>query len=257
MKKITLTTAALLISTTVLGALPAFAVEIPATTNAKVSFKADDQGDGSSTDPTDPEGGGITPDPGEGTSTKGPLRFDFVPNLSFGEQKISGGDKTYHPLMVKATTIATGEKPAAPKYVPHYVQVTDNRGTNEGWNVTVSRTDFKTPDETDEVLGATLTLANGNIKGNLDADASLVPTIPTKDGKAEVITISDTASNVMTAAANKGMGSWVTSYGSEAGTSATDVNTNITLAVPAKSKKYAKAYTSTITWTLASTPTSK
>ncbi|MEI5995562.1 WxL domain-containing protein [Candidatus Enterococcus mansonii] len=248
MKKITLTTAALLVSTAVLGATQAFAADPTTDTNATVSFKADDLGDGSSTDPTDPEGGGIVPGPGEGSSTTGPLRFDFVPNFSFGEQKISGGDKSYHPLMVSTFKVVDGVQTTDKKYVPHYVQVTDNRGTNEGWSVTASRTDFKTPDEGDEILGATLTLTNGVVKGNKDADLTLIPAIP------QSVEISNTPSNVMTAAKDKGMGSWVTSFGSEAGTEATDVNPNVTLAVAAKSKKYAKAYSSTITWTISAAP---
>ncbi|MFH4233977.1 WxL domain-containing protein, partial [Acinetobacter baumannii] len=55
--------------------------------------------------------------------------------------------------------------------VPNYVQVTDNRGTNAGWKLTVTQNEqFKTTSN-QELTGAALTLKNGILNSASGSDA--------------------------------------------------------------------------------------
>lgn len=265
MKKITKITSALLLSAFTLGATsPVFADQVAAlTTDATVKFKAESQdadNGGETVDPTNPGGNGIKPDTGEGsTGTKGPLRVDFALNFKFGTVTISGNAADYHPLYLKANVLDENGKvtdPLQSKYVPHYVQVTDNRGTNEGWQLTVSATPFKgTKVDTKADLKATLMLGTSEF-------SSPVKPVDGKDFKPEKlntnIKLTSEPQTLIEAKENQGMGSWATVFSNNkiADISNLDTNPNITLSVPADSKKDPnEEYKSTITWTLSSTPT--
>ncbi|MGX7417565.1 WxL domain-containing protein [Carnobacterium gallinarum] len=79
-----------------------------------------------------PEGGG---------SSTGPLRLESVPDIKFGTIKFKTG-KTTHPALLEEYT-----KPAEPtvkRAIPHFVQVTDERGLVDGtWKLNVTSTTFK------------------------------------------------------------------------------------------------------------------
>ncbi|WP_375179750.1 WxL domain-containing protein [Enterococcus rotai] len=266
MKKTTKIASALLISTFVLGAAsPVFADQVAAPiTDATVKFKAeaaDADSGGNTMDPTNPDGNGVKPDTGTGSvGTKGPLRVDFAPNFNFSEVTMSGNAKDYHPLYPKVSVLdATGKvtDPLIEKRVPHYVQVTDNRGTNEGWELTVSATAFRGTKNQEADLKATLTLGYAEL-------ASAVKPIEGNDFKptlfSKATVLSDTPEKIMEAKADKGMGSWSAVFSKDKetdfGFGALDINPNITLSVPADSKKDPnEEYKSTITWTLSTTPT--
>ncbi|EOH99077.1 hypothetical protein UAW_01034 [Enterococcus haemoperoxidus ATCC BAA-382] len=264
MKKTTITSA-LLISTFILGAAsPAFADQVAApTTDATVKFQSESEdasNEGNTIDPMDPDGNGIKPETGEGSvGTKGPLRVDFAPNFKFGTVMMSGNAAKYHPLYPKVNLLdETGKvtEPVQSKYVPHYVQVTDNRGTNDGWELTVSATPFNgTVVDKNADLKATLTLGHSEF-------SSAVKPVDGKDFKPSTlnteITLTSEAKPFIVAKKDQGMGSWAAVFnnGTPASLTATDRNPNVTLSVPADSKKDAKEeYKSTITWTLSTTPT--
>ncbi|MEI5988688.1 WxL domain-containing protein [Enterococcus crotali] len=265
MKKSTIVSA-LLVSTFMLGATPTtvLADQVAASkTDATVKFQSESteaDGGGTTLDPTNPEGEGIKPDPGEGSeSTKGPLRIDFAPNFKFGTVTMSGNAADYNPLYPKVSLLdKNGEltDPLQEKYVPHYVQVTDNRGTNEGWELAVSATPFNGTINPDADLKATLTVSNAQL-------TTSVKPVDGKDFKPATlnrnITLSSEPEVLIKADADQGMGSWVAMFTENPNEelTVTDRNPNITLHVPADSKKdAAEEYKSTITWTLSSTPTS-
>ena len=180
------------------------------------------------TNPVDPDDPSKPLDPpGQGTGEAGPLSIDYVPNITFGSQTISGSQKVYN----------AGElKP--------FVQVTDVRGTGAGWNVIAKATAFS--DGTNESLkGSTITFAGGYaLSSNLSA------TKPTVSNPV-VLTTDSAESTVISASENSGLGTWIDRwYPTE--TTATS-NDNVTLTVPAGSAT-AKTHTSTITWTLADAP---
>ncbi|EOL43960.1 MULTISPECIES: WxL domain-containing protein [Enterococcus] len=264
MKKTTIASA-LLISTFILGAAsPAFADQVAApTTDATVKFKSEPQdadNDGNTIDPLDPDGNGVKPETGEGSvGTKGPLRVDFAPNFKFGTVTMSGNAAEYHPLYMKVNLLDETGKVAEPlqsKYVPHYVQVTDNRGTNDGWELTVAATPFKgTVVDKNADLKATLTLGHSQF-------TSPVKPVDGKDFKPATlntnVTLTPEAKPLIVAKADQGMGSWAAVFSKDTTATLTDTdrNPNVTLSVPADSKKDAnEEYKSTITWTLSTTPT--
>ncbi len=191
-----------------------------------------------SNDPNDPHKPG----------TKGPLSIDYVSNFHFGEQVMSGNDQVYTAKLdtVKAVGATNSTE------VPNYVQVTDNRGTNKGWKLTVKQNDqFKATvkdesgkDTTAELTGAELKLSNPVV--NSATDNKFAPI-------AKEVTLNPDGSTqeVATAAADKGMGTWVTTYGKDA----VEGEKSVTLSVPGSTAKVKAAkYKASLTWTLEDTP---
>ena len=165
--------------------------------------------------------------PGQGTGEAGPLSIDYVPNITFGSQAISGSEQVYN---------ATELKP--------FVQVTDVRGTGAGWNVIAKATPFN--DGTgDSLKGSTISFIGGYALSANPSSAKPTPSSPV------ILTTDNAESTVLAAAENSGLGTWIDRwYPTE--TTATS-NDNVTLTVPAGSAT-AKTHTSTITWTLADAP---
>ncbi|MGG5342046.1 hypothetical protein IGI58_002010 [Enterococcus sp. AZ020] len=237
----------LALSALVLGiATPALADE--ATSNATVTFVEDegptDPGNPGEPDP-DPDPGEPDPEPGGGGGENGPLRIDYVSHMQFGEQKISGSTKAYHPLLAK------WNYEEGSVYIPQFIQITDNRGTNDGWDLQVERTEFHTADD-DILAGAELKITNGEVVNMGDAPSSATPATVNKTVTIPV----GSAAKVMAAKEDQGMATWSYSFGepkdrNEASTNPKDENQDVTLSVPGTSKKIANAeYSSELTWTL-------
>ncbi|CAM2883197.1 WxL domain-containing protein [Dellaglioa algida] len=151
----------------------------------------------------------------ESTVNGGALDLVKAPSVDFGDQEISGTTATYDQSTVDG------------------IQVDDNRGSNVGWNLSVSNTEFTGLTTTGAKLnGAKLTLTNGaatNLNGTTYAPTPAATVA--LDG-------SGTAVPVMDAKINTGMG----------------VNnlavTKASLEVPGTATKLKEKYESTITWTL-------
>lgn len=200
------------------------------------------------TDPSDPDG----PEPG----TVGPLSIDFASNLNFGKQKITSKNEVYLAAAQQFYNVdAAGNPTGEAQYGPNYVQVTDNRGTESGWTLTVAQDAPFKDTKGHELTGATITLKNANVQ---TVSNSAKPAIATGD-----ITLSDdgTTSDVMVAAAGQGAGTYLNDWGTkdnlieveEDGNTVQKTN-SIELAVPGSTTKYADKYTTQLTWTLSDVP---
>lgn len=234
---------AALLSLTAFNALApitsAFADEQSLKTAADVNFVEDDETTKpvDPTDPTDP----IDPtDPV--TPTPGPLSIDYASSFHFGEQKISAKDQTYNAELVDVTdsTGTAGKR-------QNWVQITDKRGTNAGWTLTVKQEQQLTSTDASakELKGAEIKIMNAKPKtssDNLSAAPSQAPAEITLTPSSEV--------PVMAAKADEGTGTWVDSFGDE-----TNGDKSISLTVPGVSEKVKDAtYSSDLTWTLSDTP---
>jgi hypothetical protein len=254
MKTIKVTAGVALFSTVLLVGGQAFAESgpIPANreTNAQVKFIEDDSKT-PPTDPTDPDPNKpvdpvdpTNPDKPVEPGTNGPLSLDYASVLDFGEQLISVKDETY---FAKPQLLRDAEgKIDEANPVPNYVQVTDKRGGEKGWSLSVKQNgQFKSVSAGKELTGAEITFKHGEAKSIATSKApsivkdsfSLSP-----DGNGE-------AQNVVSAAEGEGFGTWVYRFGNES-----TMNKSIELSVPGSTAKEADTYKTTLTWTLTDTP---
>lgn len=268
MKLTKLTLISVVTAGAILGAAsPALAdVTYPQTvdTNGVVQFK-DSDGKPAPVDPTDPDPNPVEPEIPAGTS--GLVRLDQVPTLDFGTATIRGTKETQGAKYVRLNNIG-GE---LRYFVPAYVQVTDERGTNAGWNVKVKASEFKAYDgdtlseDQAGLVGATISFKNAHVNNHSGMTA---PEITQYSPVANEVIVDASATStdkvLLDAAATKGMGIWSTSFfDAPAGTAiptSTDIanvpqDASIELAIPGtaqKSKDF--RYESTLTWTISDTP---
>ena len=207
---------------------------------ADVTFTINDNSTVTPVDPGNPETP-ITPVDPHQPGTSGPLSIDYVSNLHFGSYVASGSDQVYYAQLdeFKKTTDGTEIK------VPNFVQVTDNRGTNAGWNLTVSQNGQFSANEGANVLtGAQLKLSNPMVNSTNSMIYAPVASNVTLDP-------SGAAQDVVNASAGKGMGTWTTSYGSDL----TQGAKSVSLSVPGSTAKVQDSqYTTSLTWTLTDAP---
>lgn len=265
MKLIRLATVAALSTTILAGGVNAFAEEARnVTTDGEATFRAYDPeggGDGGETEvipPVEPEEGGpdveIKP---EVPGSTGPLTIAKAAHMNFGEQIISNQDQTYD-MLAEFQPLADGTDEVP--YVS-FAQVQDTRGTNAGWNLQVSMTEFTSNTQNNVLEGAQLTFYNPSIKygGN---NAANTPSIH-MDG-AELIPGTGSL-NVMTAKDGQGAGTSSVIWGNqedlnaqweEAGGQEDAIITNdaIQLYIPGSTAKDATTYRSTLSWELTTTP---
>ena len=188
---------------------------------AKIGLKQQDPDD--PIDPIGPIDNDDTPDnSNDPTGNTGILRVDYISNINFGEQTISGKVETYRASTPKLRTEA---------------QVSDLRGSGAGWHLQVNydteKPGFVTTNN--QVLkGAELTFPAGTTKSTQD-NQSAQPV-------ANTVTVGNEAQNIMDATSMTGLGTWVD-----------DMNTqDITLKVPSGNMQ--GDYTATLVWTLTDAP---
>ncbi|MHC5372218.1 WxL domain-containing protein [Enterococcus sp. LJL120] len=223
----------------------------------------------------DPENPTEIVDPGDGYSTTGPLRIDFISDLGFGLERIGTTDRIYNSL---AQLFHSDTEPRG-----YYVQISDYREDVSGWQLQVSQegqfsNNVIQNTQEQELLGATLSFTNGwaNTNGSEDP-ANIVITN-------EAIAISEMNANYTVAVAGEGSGKgvWTIAFGGSAnagyqnnnstGTLAPLVtaddeavmdttfnkqaysNSAIQLSVPNNTVIYPVQYTTTLRWTLLAGP---
>ena len=192
-------------------------------------------------DPTDPEG----PNPG----TKGPLSIDYASSLDFGNNKITNKDETYY---ANAQTFSGDH---AGQYRGNYVQISDHRGTNAGWTLTVSQQgQFKNDQAKNyKVLKGTKIKFSNPVPNSNMIDSVTPPRVFEFELDPEGAT-----STVMSAAAGTGVGTWVDYFGKAEPVTINEKqvqkNKAITLFVPGSTPKEAVNYRTTLTWNLSDIP---
>jgi hypothetical protein len=173
-------------------------------------------------DPDDREDGDPTDEP---TGNTGPLTLDFVSSVTFGENEVSADAQKYQSETLRP-----------------FIQVTDRRGTGEGWSVSAVASNFS-DDEKETLQGAVLTFANGTVISPGETTA------PTPNDEV-VLNAGGDAASVVTAQEDEGMGKWINRWFPSEGET---LNNNVTLDIPAGVATQG-AHTATINWTLADAP---
>lgn len=225
------------------------------TTDGKVEFVPDENGELEVIPPvTEPEV--IVPpivDP-----VTGPLSIVQAPTMNFGTQVISNKDQTYN-MVAEMANLADGS--GRVPYVS-FAQVQDVRGTNTGWDLKVSLSDFESNTQNNILTGAEITLVSSQVKyeGINTANA------PTAHEAGLKLLPNGAARSVMTAGQGKGAGASSIVWGDQSKLDAqSDVegfnpninvveNDAIKLWIPGSTAKDATTYISTLTWELTSTP---
>lgn len=190
-------------------------------------------------DPQNPDG--TKPAPG----TAGPLSIDFASSFDFGINPISNKDQTY---FAKAQSYFNSETKS-----PNYVQVTDNRGNLAGWTLSVvenGQLHNETLEKYPTLVGSTLSLTN-------PISASLSNALPPAS-QAVIDLIPDTEAIIAIAANGTGAGTWVIRWGEQESLQTPDtgiVTPDVKLFVPGTTGKEEGTYTTTLTWSLSSLPT--
>lgn len=178
-------------------------------------------------DPSQP----LFPGGGGGLPGSGALVLNYVSPISFGPQQITSIEKIYPSLTLKP-----------------FVQVTDVRGTGEGWQLRATAGTFTRSGDASPLPGAIITMKNGKAF-SANAGASVPAPTPEQnivmqtDGISEVL--------VFSAAPDAGMGTWISRwYPSVEGAMEND---NVTLTIPAAVAQRG-SYISTIMWSLVVAP---
>lgn len=260
MKFIRLATIAALSSTILAGgAISAFAEEArEVSTDGQIQFTppTDEDGELEVLPPLDPDDED-TPDVDidlEVPGTTGPLSIVKAATMNFGSQVISNQDQTYAMVAEMQPLKETGE------LVPYvsFAQVQDLRGTNEGWDLQVSLSEFESNTQNNVLTGAQIEFVGSRIQyeGNNAANA------PTAHEDGLTILPNGAARSVMTAAEGQGAGASSVVWGNQAelneqfADNSIEVvrNRAIELSIPGATAKDATTYESTLTWELTATP---
>ncbi|MGX7244869.1 WxL domain-containing protein [Enterococcus quebecensis] len=190
-------------------------------------------------DPTEP----VSPNPDDPhqTGTGGALSLDYISNFHFGTKVIQTDDVTYYAQLDQVqNSLSTLIS------VPNYVQVTDKRGLNLGWKLTVKQNgQFQTADTTPAVLNnaqMSFVAATPNSTELITLAPVTVPVTLDPTGTA--------SSPVATALVSTGIGTWTLAFGSGVGAAQ-----GVKLNVPNATTKVANnQYKTTLTWTLNDSP---
>ncbi|MHC5250816.1 WxL domain-containing protein [Listeria kieliensis] len=173
--------------------------------------------------------------------TAGPLSIDYVSNFRFLSQETSGTTEVYYADLDHVVDQSSGSDID----LPNFVQVTDKRGSNTGWRLSVTQNEqFQNENGKDYLDGAELTLKNGSSNSN---DGGTAPTVHQDIKLTPGLT---SGSEVVSALANEGTGTWFAYFGKDND----EAKKSIELVVPGKAKKVKGLYTTKLTWTLTDSP---
>ncbi|GAB0169932.1 WxL domain-containing protein [Lysinibacillus sp. CTST325] len=208
-----------------------------------------------STGPVDPE----NPDPEKpvdpvvspNSGTGSPLSIDYASKLDFDAIEISNKNMTYS---AKALDLRSDGKS---RYVPNYVQISDTRGTNAGWTLTVKQEGQLSNVMTQhkELTGSQIKFVKPIVKGKTE----VTPPTATKE-----ITLDPNGAEsvIMSAKPTEGAGLWVNYWGTVdemTGTQGEKIQKNnaISLTILGKIPKDAVKYSTKLTWNLSDVPSNK
>ncbi|MBO0472277.1 hypothetical protein IGL98_002954 [Enterococcus sp. DIV0840] len=213
------------------------------------------------TDPVDPENPDpnnpvepwdpTTPDHKPNPGTEGPLSIDFASSIDFGKNKITNKDELYYaePQYLWNEDHSDFE-PSSAK--PNYVQISDKRGTNGGWTLTVKQdAQFKNDNTLNkELTGSQIVFTEGKAASN--------STNVTAPKTVDMTLVPGTATKVMAAEKGAGAGTWVDRFGTledvDVDGKTVKKNKAITLSVPGTTPKDAVKYETKLIWSLTDVP---
>lgn len=222
----------------------------------------------------DPENPETAVDPGEGYSTTGPLRIDYISDLSFGLNKINATGRVYDSL---AQLFHSETDPRG-----YYVQISDFRENVSGWQLQVAQTSQFNNNviqntQEQELVGATLSLTKAWANTNSGRNPGEIEITN------EAIAISEIGASYTVAIADTdmGKGTWTIAFGGSPGYQENDLkgtltplvsednepvmntdynkqafsNSAVQLKVPNETAIYPVQYTTKLRWTLVAGPT--
>ncbi|WP_236823156.1 WxL domain-containing protein [Bhargavaea massiliensis] len=176
------------------------------------------------TEPLDPN-----KDPEDGiTEDSGLLTLDYVSSLNFGIHTISDTEETYESL---------NNRP--------FIQVSDRRGTGDGWQITAELEEFKNGvSEEASLIGSSITFANGEAvsPGGTTKPVAKDPVKVIAGGAAQPVLIADKGT---------GQGTWINRWFPKEPVGST--NNSVTLTVPAGTATEG-THKAEIIWTLTDAP---
>jgi hypothetical protein len=163
---------------------------------------------------------------------EGILTIDYVSNFQLGEVMATSQTEIVKAKEQEALTQSNQQMT-----VPNFIQVTDTRGTNSGWQLSVKQqTQFQTDSQTyPELTGAILQLRNGRHTSPVANDIWINENLDLTLGQ-EVV--------VMKAEAGENGGTSLYAWG----------NQGVHLLIPGNSPKLAQTYQTTLLWSISDTP---
>lgn len=186
--------------------------------------------------------------------TTGPLSIMQAATMNFGSQVISNQDQTYN-MVAEMQNLADGSG-----QVPFvsFAQVQDTRGTNAGWDLQVSLSDFTSSTQNGILTGAEINFVDSFIQ----YEGTNPMNAPAAHENGLILSPGTGAVSVMKAADGTGAGASSVVWGDQANLMAQfaddeiDVveNNAIQLSIPGSTAKDATTYTSTLSWELTATP---
>ena len=245
MKKfIALTSATALSVTALLGGITAFAGPVTKVdTEANITFVANEDEE---TVVIAPDGSPDVDIPAivgpDGETNTGPLTIAFAPTLNFGQQAISNHDARYY-MIPETFKEVDGEE-----YLPvaAFAQVQDTRGTNAGWILSVTASEFTSDTQNNVLKGAEISFLNSWL--DYPGDEENAPTISSttiKLSPGEPTTILEAGNGQGAGASSIVWGTQEAIDNHEEG-----LNTDVELFVPGTTAQDATTYTATLTWEL-------
>lgn len=154
------------------------------------------------------------------TGNTGQLTLDAVSAFNFGDSTVDNPNKTNKAIVIDGGKLG--------------LQITDARGTGQGWVVKASMTEFKSEDKT--LKGAELFIPSGTVvTTGIDETAS---------PETFAVTLNGSPIKVMNAKKDKGLGTWTNLFEGN--------GENVSLTVP--SGNHVGQYKADITWTLEDAP---
>ncbi|WP_225550175.1 WxL domain-containing protein [Enterococcus sp. S22(2020)] len=217
----------------------------------------------------DPENPGNPADPGDSPSTDRQLRFDFVPQINFGEAEISDTDQTYygHAQLFKDDTGARG----------NFIQVSDFRDKSTGWALQIKQeTQFQNRSAKNQKLKGAVLSFDQSWSNSLN-DPATAPTVSKE--VIRLLNIGETY-NLAEAKPQKGEGTWSIIFGASVSNDKNRADTlrpkldeknnpildpafnnqpiyenqAVSLFIPAKGAKEPGNYQTVLTWILSELP---
>ncbi|WP_242590033.1 WxL domain-containing protein [Enterococcus sp. DIV0849a] len=203
--------------------------EISYTENTDITSPIDPNNPGETTEIISP----IPVQPG----TSGPLSVDFAPHVIFGEHDGSQKNDIYYAKLTRV------KKNDSEEMVPNFLQLTDNRGKNSGWRLTIKQ-NGQLKNGTHSLKGAEISLNNLTLFSPDNGGSPIATRSVRLDPEGGEPT------EIARSTERTGKGTWLVMFGENEEES----KTSIQVSVPGITPKKKGNYTTSLTWELIDTP---